>query len=278
VLRPGNVHTADGATEQLLAVLDRTEAIAHVAAVRGDAGFPGEALFAALEARGVDYVFRFRKNSKLEELAAPFLRRPVGRPPSEPREWIHEIVYRAQSWSRPRRVVIVVVERPGELFLHWFALVTSWHPSLRSGERILEFYRARGTTEAHLGELQGLDPALASSPRPKSHVRGGEPRTLAQREAAVAERANDATLLLNALAYNLLSVARRVLVREIEPDRPIGVRLHTLRVLLLSVAARVVVSGRRITIVLERATAQMWSKFWRGLRRLRVLEALHDTS
>ena len=38
----------------------------------------------------------------------------------EPRTWIRESSYRATSWSRPRRVVQVVVERPGELIPRCF--------------------------------------------------------------------------------------------------------------------------------------------------------------
>ena len=277
-LRPGNVHTADGAVEVITSCLDRLEEIAPVAAVRGDAGFPEERLLHALEERSVDFAFRLRKNSKLEEIAQPFLRRPIGRPPVEPRLWCHEATYRAQSWSRPRRVVIVVQETPGELFLHWFAILTSWNPVVRPGEQILEFYRARGTMEAHLGELVGLDPALSSTLRAKSHVRGIAPRTSgAGRSKEEAERANAATLLLYAHAYNLLNVARRVYAREVAPESPLGLRPHTLRVLLIAVAARVLISGRRITVVVERKTAAVWSKLWRGLNRLRPV-AITDSS
>ncbi len=279
VLRPGNVHTADGATEQITAVLDRIDEIAHVAAVRGDAGFPEETLCGALEKRHVDYVFRLKKNKVLSKLAQPFLFRPPGRRPDVPRSWTHNVSYQADSWSCPRRVIIVVLERPDELFLHWFALVTSWPPYLRSGEQILEFYRDRGTMEAHLGELAGLDPTLSSTLRPKQHIHGQTPRRRGTGRIGLdaAVRANEATLLLYAHAYNLLNAARRVLASQIAPDQRIGLRLSTLRVLLLEVAARFIISGRRIIVALDRSAAKMWTAFWRGLRRLRSVE-LHDTS
>ncbi|RMG10346.1 MAG: hypothetical protein D6731_17655 [Planctomycetota bacterium] len=45
-------------------------------------------------------------------------KRPPGRPPSEPRVWTHELSYRVTSgknpWSRDRRVVLVVLEKPGD--------------------------------------------------------------------------------------------------------------------------------------------------------------------
>lgn len=278
-LRPGNVHTADGATEQICSVLDRIDQIANVASVRGDAGFPGEGLCAALEERDVDYTFRLKKNDVLAELAKPFLVRPQGRKPDVPRVWTHDIAYQAESWSRPRRVVIVVLERPGELFLDWFAIVTSWPDHQRSGEQILDFYRDRGTMEAHLGEFKGLEPALSSTRRPKTHIHGRLPRRTGTGRFSLesAERANEATLLLYAHAYNLLNAARRVLASEIAPERRVGLRLSTMRAILLCVAARLIVSGRRITVVLDRSAAEVWTKFWHGLRRLRSVEFC-DTS
>jgi hypothetical protein len=49
-LRPGNAYTADGSLEFILPLLDRVEAkLCQVASVRIDAGFPEEALLAALE-------------------------------------------------------------------------------------------------------------------------------------------------------------------------------------------------------------------------------------
>jgi len=84
--------------------------------------------------------------------------------------------YQAESWSRPRRVVLVVMERSGELFLHRFWLITSWINDQMSAEALLELYRERGTAEGYYGELKSvLDPALSSSPRQKSHYRGAAP-------------------------------------------------------------------------------------------------------
>src|SRR5216684_2736334 len=92
------------------------------------------------------------------------------RPPVEPRTWYHELTYRAETWSRERRVVLVILERPDELFLHHFWLITNWTPEQMDGHALLALYRERGTAEGHMGELMDvLDPALSSAPRPKSH-------------------------------------------------------------------------------------------------------------
>jgi hypothetical protein len=170
-LREGNVHSAEGALEFVLSVVERVEKkLCQVASVRMDAGFPEEKLLAGLEARGTPYVARVRNNAVLDRMAEPYLVRPVGRPPTEPRTWFHEMSYQAESWSRPRRVALVVMERQGELFLHHFWLITNWTEKQMGAEALLEFYRERGTADGYYGELRSaLDPALSSSPRQKSH-------------------------------------------------------------------------------------------------------------
>ena len=111
-LRPGSVHTADGALEFVPQLLDRVERdLCQVAVLRIDAGFPEEELLSLLEKRQTPYVARVKNNSALDKMALPFLNRPVGRPPNEPRTWLYEMSYQAESWSKPRRVVLVVLER-----------------------------------------------------------------------------------------------------------------------------------------------------------------------
>src|SRR4051794_3957356 len=83
-LRPGNAHTAEGALDFVLDLVDRLEgSMCQVAAVRMDAGFPEERLLAGLERRGTPYVARLRNNRALDRLAGPYLKRPPGRPPAE---------------------------------------------------------------------------------------------------------------------------------------------------------------------------------------------------
>ncbi len=58
-----------------------------------------------------------------------------------------------------------------------------------------------------VGELMRvLDPALASSPRPKMHYRGRVPQQRTESGDAFAQ--NEVRLLLNALAYNLVHAVR----------------------------------------------------------------------
>lgn len=268
-LRDGNVHTAEGGLDFILPLIDAAEAkLCQVASVRFDAGFPGDELLSALESRGVGYVARIRNNAALERMAAPFLCRPPGRPPAEPRTWFHELSYQAGSWSCERRVVLVVCERPGELFLDYFWLITSWAEEQIDGESLLGLYRERGTGEGRIGELKDvLAPALSSSPRPKRHYRGKEPK---QRfESCDAFAHNEAILLLNALAYNVLHVARSLL----EEATGTGWSLRRVRERVLKVAARILIHARYATMVIAKASAKLWRTLWKRLARLQLAPA-----
>jgi hypothetical protein len=267
-LRPGNAHTAAGGVEFIGPLLDRVEQkLCQVAAVRMDAGFPEEHLLHALEERRTPYVARVRNNAVLDRMAAPYLRRPVGRPPAEPRMWFHELTYRAETWSRARRVVLVVQERADELFLHHFWLITDWTADQMDGAALLAMYRERGTAEGHMGELMDvLDPALSSTPRPKSHYRG-EPIDRGPVSDAFAQ--NEVLLLLNVLAYDVVHVARVLL----ETASGEGWSLRRARERVLRVAARVLVHGRRAILILGGAAARLWRALWSRLRRLQYVEA-----
>ena len=60
---------------------------------------PSAVLLAGLEVRGIDYVSRLRANPVLDRLAEPFMKRPPGRRPAEPRMWLHELLYQAKNWE-----------------------------------------------------------------------------------------------------------------------------------------------------------------------------------
>lgn len=266
-LRPGNAHTAAGGVAFVGPLLDAVEReLCQVAAVRMDAGFPEETLLHALEARNTPYVARIRNNAVLDRMAEPHLRRPVGRPPTAPRTWFHELSYQAETWSRARRVVLVVEERPEELFLHHYWLITDWTAEQMGGPALLAMYRQRGTAEGHMGELMDvLAPALSSTPRPKRHYRGVAVSEHGESGDAFAQ--NEVLLLLNVLAYDVVHVAR-VLMETASGE---GWSLRRVRERILRVAARVLVHGRRAILVLGEASAQLWSALWSRLVRLQYV-------
>ena len=235
--------------------------------MRIDAGFPDDTLLGGLERRGTPYVARLRANKVLDRMAGPFLKRPPGRPTAEPRTWFHEMAYQATSWTKARRVVLVVVERPDQLLLDRFWLITSLDAACVPAAELLHLYRQRGCAEAHMGELMDvLDPALSSAPRCKSHYRG---RRLAECARAVDAFAhNEAVLLLNILAYELVHTGRCLMAAATGQ----GWSLRRFREHVLRAAARVVISGRRLTMVIGDAFAAFRHRLWPQLQPLRDTE------
>ena len=263
-LRHGNAHTAEGGLEFIVSVVERAERrLCQVAAVRVDAGFPDEDLLGPLEKRRTPYVARVRNNSVLDKMAAPLLRRPVGRRPKEPRTWFHEFQYQAKEWSHARRVVLVVLERDEELFVHHFWLITNWSQDQMDGQALLEEYRERGTAEGHQGELMSvLAPLLSSTERPKATYAGH--RVTSECPSVDAFAVNEVRLLLNALAYNLMHAAR-VLTEKATGE---GWGLARFRERVLKVAARILVHSRRATFVISTSSAHLWQAVWQQIAQL----------
>jgi hypothetical protein len=262
-LRPGNVHTADGGMEFALPILRRARTWAEQVWLRIDAGFPESKLLDRLEEEGFLYVARLNGNQRLKQMAAPYVTQPLA---EGQQVRTHELIYQAAKWTRPRRVVLVVLERTkeqGELFLDHFFLLTNASVAEVPAEALLERYRKRGETEKDFGEWkQTLDVSLSSSPRPKTHYRGTEVRTPYSEPDSFA--ANEVRMLLSLIAANLMHAASALLERE-GTARPSRERF---RQLFLKTAARVVLSGRRITFVIESSRATVWRRCAQAINRL----------
>jgi hypothetical protein len=262
-LRPGNVHTADGGLAFVLPILRRARAWAEQVWLRVDAGFPEPHLLETLEEEGFLYVARLKTNAALERLAVPYLALPRDAATGAERVWTHELRYQAGSWSHPRRVVLVIVERmreQGELFVDHFFLLSNASVVL-SGDALLERYRRRGAAEKDFGDWsQALDVALSSAPRPKAHYRGRTLETPYEEPDSFA--ANEARLLLSLVAANVLHAGAELLERE-ESGRMSRERF---RQLVLKVTGRALLGSRRIRFVIDAARAALWDRFMRRLR------------
>jgi len=171
--------------------------------------------------------------------------------------WLHEMRYRAKSWARPRRVILVVKDREGDLLLNRFFLVTSLSWTEMTRREVLDHYRERGTAEGHMGELKDvLAPALSSTNRAKSHWRGRKLKSAAVAVDAFA--CNEVRLLIALLAYQVMHIARR----EMAKATGTGWSLRRLRERVLRAGARLVISGRRMTLTLALAAAPFWAALW----------------
>ena len=95
------------------------------------------------------------------------------------RTWCHELRYEADTWEHARRVVLVVlvvVERLGELLLDYFWLITNLRADRYSGARLLGLYRMRGKAEGHMGELMDvLAPGVVVGAPPEEPLPGPPP-------------------------------------------------------------------------------------------------------
>ena len=256
LLREGNAGPAENADTWIPHLVKRlNESTGAQVRVRIDAGFTDNDTLEALEERNIEYLGRLRSHKGLQKLAAPYLKRPRGRPPEQPREWCHDLEYQAGSWPAPRRVVLVVQERPDDLLLHAFFLVTNlgkfdWPP-----EKVLALYRKRGSAEAHMGEVKSaLDVHLSSTDRGASTVQDVMAR-------------NEVSLLLSLYAYQVLHGLRCLLVRQTRQ----GWSLSRMREQVLKVAATLSLHARRITVHLGDAADKWWPALLKGLPKLTAL-------
>lgn len=259
-LREGNVHTADGCLGFILNILEKIKGACLWPFLRIDAGFPEDGLLSAVEKACVRYVARIKNNPVLDRMAEPYVRRPEGRPTKEPRTWFYEKTYKAKSWTRKRRVVLVVQEVHGELFPRHFWLLTNWSPKRKSGEQLVGMYRERGTAEGHQGEFKDVfSPALSSSSRPRQYYRGKPAKRRWRPVDGFAQ--NEVLLLFTALAYNLAHAGRVLL----ENATGRGWSLSRFRERVLNVAARLTTHASQITMVIAKIAQDAWQQLWTSL-------------
>jgi hypothetical protein len=170
--------------------------------------------------------------------------------------------YQAGAWSRPRRVVLVVPERPGDLLLERFWLLTSISAVAVPAGELLAHHRQRGTAEGRFGELMDvLAPALSSIPRSKRHYRGSPLPALPTSLDAVAR--DEALLLLHLMAHELMHAGRRMM--EIATGK--GLSPRRFREHVLRVGGRVLIHARRITLVIAETAARHWATLWPRFER-----------
>lgn len=263
-LRPGNVHTADEVRSFLEPMLPRLREVARKLWLRIDAGYANGQLFAWLHHRRIRFITRLRNNPALSKEAEAWRERTLAewkKGPAEDghrREATFEYWYRSKRWSRVVRVVAVLVERDyahGELLHHEFFLATNAARHEATSADLLTRYRHRGEAEQRIGEfVNDLAPTLSSVPR--------------SREGSVAHKRpvgpgeNEVSLLLAALAYNLLHALRCL----VQGESTVRISIRRLRERLLKAGALIVRHARQIAVRVNAAYADMWALAGRLLR------------
>jgi hypothetical protein len=202
-------------------------------------------IYEFLEAEGAGYTIRLPANSVLQNRIGYLLKRPAGRPPHEVRRYLASFSYQAQSWKKPRRVVVKVEWSPGELYPRVGFIVTNL---ARPAQRVVAFYNQRGTAEQWIKEGKGAIKWTRLSCR-----------TFA---------ANAVRLQLHALAYNLDNFMRtQAMPKAAEPWS-----LTSLREKLIKIGAKVVSHGRYVTFQLAEVAVsrQMFADILAMIARLRT--------
>ena len=259
-LRPGNAAPAEGMDLFLQYAIEKAGKLARTVAFRLDAGFVSADILNHIDRAGARFTVRLPHNPALDNLAAPWLARPAGRPPKEGYEFTVELTgYKNPGWDREYRVVLVVVDKPGKdgslaLFPNYFFIATNWTPERMPARNLLTHYRQRGTFEDRLGEWNTLGVNLSQDSFAK----------------------NEVTLLLSMLAFNLLEILRGEMesVADPRPNPPYspdkrGFDMTRFRTVVLKAGATLSRGGRRLWFDLAEGIAPLWRALLTRLERWR---------
>ena len=219
MLRPGNVHSADGWRKLLEPITARYEHADVRRSFRADAAFTSPEVYEYLEEGGFLYAIRLPANEVLYQRIDFLLTRPVGRPPKRPIIFYYDFRYQAGSWDRSRRVVAKVEWHSGELFPRVGFIVTNL---TARPEGVVHFYNQRGTAEPWIKE--------------------GKYALNWTRLSCHRFVCNQVRLLLFVLGYNLGNFLRRLAL-------PRGLKhwsLRSLQVKLIKMGGRIVRHARHI--------------------------------
>ena len=244
LLRTGKVHSADDWRSVLEPVVARYR---HKNIIRrffrGDAAFAKPEVYRYLEAEGYSYAIRLPANAILYRDIEYLLTRPVGRPPKRPITFYHSVSYQAASWEKPRRVVVKVEWRQGQLFAEVSFIVTNlrWRE-----ENVVRFYNQRGAAEQWIKE--------------------GKYALNWTRLSCHGFEENQVRLQLFALAYNLANFLRRLAL----PRAVKHWSLTTLREKLIKIGAKVVTHARYVTFQMAEVAVsrQLFRAILERIRRL----------
>lgn len=249
ILRRGNAGGAEGAVRFVRKAIRKGRHLACHLDVRIDAGLVNGRVLDAIDDEGARFVGRIKNNARLDKLGEPFLKRPPGRPTRDGDEFAIDLgSYRAESWTRPYRLVLVVIDLPDpkthlrELFPHYFFLITNWRWRQRGAWELVEHYRKRGTFEDRLGEFNA---AIGNGLSADSFA------------------ANEAALLLKLLAFNLGGMIRG----ELEDASGNGWDLKRVQQTVLKAGARVTEHGRRLFVDVAGAAGALWGRVLRRVQR-----------
>jgi hypothetical protein len=211
VLRPGTCHASRGAVPILRRLVRAIRARWPQVRleVRADCGFAVPAVYTFLEAQGIAYTIGLASNARLQALAAPLAAHATAAHAAtgEKVRLLGETTYRADTWERPRRVVIKA-EALAKGLNRRFVVTSRSDPP----EALYAWYTQRGNY-------------------PELCIKDLKVACFADRLSCHTFWANQFRLLLHAAAYWLLDTLRRWLAQVHVPH----LQLDTLRLRLIKI-------------------------------------------
>jgi hypothetical protein len=206
--------------------------------IRADSGFCRWRLMRWCDSNGVGYVLGLARNQVLGRLAADWVERAERQfqKTGQPQRIFGSFTYKAGSWDRPRRVIVKAertAQGPNPRFI---TVNVPGDPQ----ELYEDVYCQRGDMENRIKEQQ-LD-------------------LFADRTSCHRFLANQFRLLLSSAAYVLVQTLRRTALKGTDLERA---QVGTIRLKLLKVAARVVVTARRV--VFHLATSYPYQELFRAV-------------
>lgn len=220
-LRGGSQYCSNGAgafLEELLQELDSDfpETLFYM---RGDSGFAAPEVYDALEEADCKYAIRLKMNAALpkyiaEKDKALYLATSLADDPLRYAVTYGEFMYKAGSWSHPRRVCYKI-EKPEGQMVHMYTFIVTTMKDLDASQ-VIQFYCGRGRMENFIKEgKNGFSFGAVSS---KTRI------------------VNENRLLLHGIAYNLFNYFKRLVLPKKMRNHCIGI----IRLKLLKIAARIV--------------------------------------
>lgn len=227
-LRPANIDAAKHARAVLKLLVDRLRAAwpRVKITIRGDSGFCRWRLMRWCDSHGIGYVLGLARNPALERAARDWTERAARQfaRAGQPQRIFGTFAYAAGSWDRSRRVV-----------------VKAEHTAQGANPRFIV------TNEP--GDPQALyDAVYCQRGEMENRIKEQQLDLFADRTSCHRFLANQFRLLLSSAAYVLMQALRRTALAGTELAR---VQMGTIRLRLLKVAARVVVSVRRVVFHLS---------------------------
>lgn len=206
--------------------------------IRADSGFCRWRLMRWCDSHGIGYVLGLARNRALERLGTDWIERAERQfvKTGQPQRIFGSFAYRASTWDRPRRVIVKAehtAQGPNPRFI---TVNVPGDPQ----ELYEDVYCQRGEMENRIKEQQ-LD-------------------LFADRTSCHRFLANQFRLLLSSAAYVLFQALRRTALRDTDLE---NAQVGTIRLKLLKVAARVVVTARRV--VFHLASSYPFQERFRGV-------------